>query len=81
MAQKAEAEKKPSEKELAEAAQKTAGAKDVKGAADEKVAAPEGHKLYKLTRRYWDNRVMHKPGAKLYFLEGQAPKGSVLAEE
>jgi hypothetical protein len=33
---------------------------------------------YKLTKGFWDNRVLHQAGSYLYFEEGTAPKGSLL---
>tara|TARA_R110000851_G_scaffold177595_3_gene324454 strand:- start:357 stop:566 length:210 start_codon:yes stop_codon:yes gene_type:complete len=37
--------------------------------------------LYVLSKRFWDGRVLHRVGDKLYFEKGAAPKGSTLFEE
>lgn len=38
-------------------------------------------KHYKLTKRYWNGKVMVKAGSVERFLEGKQPKGSILVDE
>ena len=82
--EKPEAEEPETLKDISDSTPGTIEVKDeTEGAALE---APEeasaglkkGHSLYVLTRRYWDNRVLHPVGSQLQFPTGDAPKGSVL---
>ena len=39
-----------------------------------------GKALYELARAFYDGRILHPVGSKLYFDEGTAPSGSHLVE-
>lgn len=45
-----------------------------------KVEAPEGSKLYRLGRKFYNGKIVLDRGAEIYFVEGKQPKKAVLVE-
>lgn len=57
-------------------------APDPEGNPDEEIALPvEGKQLYRLRRPFWDGRMDHAVGDKLYFVPGEQPTTAVLVDE
>lgn len=63
---------------------KTAADPDVKDLVEDLPEAnsdAEGKTLYVLTAPYWDGKVKHKRGDKLYFADGEGPDKKIPAAE